>query len=137
MDGQNLAYALVQVVHNAGAVTVAGAAAFAHWPQCRAAEIRVRLAWVVAAGWAVQAISGAGFGAISYAYYGEFPDLHGIAIAALVTKMSCAVAGFLFAIFYARARSAWLEARQTQAWVLLFGLAATALVAAAFLRWFS
>jgi hypothetical protein len=137
MDGQNLSYALVQVVHNVGAVSVAGAAAFARLPMCRTSDAHVLLARVVVAGWIAQALSGAGFGAISYAYYGQFPDLHGIAVAALVIKMLCALAGFAMAASYLRRHANWTPAGCRRAWDALLGLAATALVAAAFLRWFS
>jgi hypothetical protein len=92
---------------------------------------------VVLTGWAAQAISGAAFGAVSYAYYGQFPDLHGIAVAALVTKMACAFAGFALAATYLRRHAAWTARRCRRAWNALLGLAATALIAAAFLRWFS
>jgi hypothetical protein len=137
MDGQNLSYALVQVVHNVGAVSVVGGAAFARWPMRQCTDVQVRLARLVMAGWAAQAISGAAFGSVSYAYYGQFPDLHGIAVAALVTKMACAASGFVVAASYLKRQGAWTLLDRWRAWNVLLGLAATALVAAAFLRWFS
>src|SRR4030067_857263 len=70
-------------------------------------EIRYKLAWVMLLGWAVQAASGAGFGAVSFLYYGELPDIHGIAIAALVIKIACAAGGFLLAAVYVRAAARW------------------------------
>ena len=137
MDLQNLAYALTQVAHNFGAVAVAGGAVFARWPARQARDTRRRLAWLVLAGWALQAASGAGFGAVSYAYYGRFPDIHGIAVAALLTKMACAAAGLVLGAAYLKLESGWPEARRDAAWTGLAALAAAALAAAAFLRWFS
>lgn len=137
MDPQNLAYALTQVAHNFGAAAVAGGAVFARWPARQARETRRRLARLVLAGWALQAASGAGFGAVSYAYYGQFPDIHGIAVAALLTKIACAAAGLVLAAVYLKLESGWPEARRDAVWTGLAALAATALTAAAFLRWFS
>ena len=133
MDLQNLAYAAAQVVHNFGAVTVVGGAACAlAW---RDTTVQRRLAWMVLAGWAIQATSGATFGAISYYYYGKFPDIHGIAVAALSVKLVCAALGFSLAVWQlfiyppaASSRNAWLG---------VFILGALALSSAAVLRWFS
>lgn len=137
VDVQNLAYALTQVVHNFGAATVVGAAVFARWPQPLSPEIRRVLAWLVLTGWMAQAASGAGFGAISIAFYGRPPDIHGIAVAALLVKVGCAIAGFLLAAVYLRFSARWTDDGRDAAWNGLIALAATALTAAAFLRWFS
>lgn len=137
MDPQNLAYALIQLAHNFGAVAVTGGAVAGWVTQRRAPGQATRLVWLVLAGWALQAASGAGFGLTSLAYYGQFPDLHGIAVAALVIKLSCATAGLLLAILLLRFSGAWSAARRQHAWSGLVGLAATALSAAAFLRWFA
>ena len=126
MDPQNLAYALIQLVHNFGAVAVVGGAVAAHW-----------LAWLVLGGWLAQAASGAGFGAISYLFYGQFPDIHAIARAALLLKMACATGGILLAAGYLRRGADWLPARRDTVWTLLLALAVTALASAAFLRWFA
>jgi hypothetical protein len=133
MDWQNLAYAATQIVHNFGAVAVVGGAACAlAW---REAAVQRRLAWIVLIGWATQAASGATFGAISFYHYGKFPDIHGIAVVALVVKMACAALGFTLA--------AWLlfahppAATSRHAWLALCGLGALALSSAAVLRWFS
>lgn len=137
MDMQNLAYATVQIVHNFGAVAVVGSAACALWPGPWQIRMRKQLAWVMSAGWAAQAVSGSAFGGISWLYYGQFPDIHGIAIAALVIKIMCAAAGFILAAAYLRSGIAWSERAQQAAWRVLAALAAIALTAAAFLRWFS
>lgn len=136
MDPQNLAYALVQLAHNFGAVAVTGGAVAGWLIQRRDTPPRA-LVWLVLAGWTLQAASGAGFGLISLAYYGQFPDLHGIAVAALVIKLSCATAGMLLGMLLLKFSDAWSAARHRHAWSGLVGLAATALSAAAFLRWFA
>src|SRR5690606_28764680 len=101
MSAENLAYALVQVIHNFGAAAVVGGAVFAVWPVGQAHGVRRVLGWLVLLAWAAQAISGALFAAVSFHYYGQFPDLHGIAIVALLVKIGCALAGVALA-------AAWL-----------------------------
>lgn len=132
-DIQNLAYAVTQIVHNFGAVTVVGGAACAlAW---RDAEAQRKLAWIVMTGWMIQAVSGATFGAISFAYYGKFPDIHGIAVAALVLKVICAVFGFSLAAWQVFFHPA--ETFRRNSWLVLCGLGVVALSSAAVLRWFS
>lgn len=133
---ENLVYALVQVVHNIGAVMIVGGGAAAVWIASEGAMKR-RFVIAIAIGWAVQAISGAAFGATSYYYYGQFPDIHGIAVAALVIKMVSAVTGFALAVIYLRWAMEWEDYQRYVARHTLFGLGLLALTAAAFLRWFS
>ncbi len=137
MDLQNLAYALTQVVHNFGAVAVVGGIVFARWPQATTPVARRRFAWVILVGWLLQGASGAGFGAISFAYYGQFPDIHGIALVALFLKMACAAGGLVLSAVFLRYQRAESEQRQHAIWTGLMFLAVTALTSAAFLRWFS
>jgi hypothetical protein len=133
LDTQNLAYALTQIAHNFGAVTVVGGAVTALvW---REAEVQRRLAWMVLAGWLVQAVSGATFGAISYYYYAKFPDIHGIAVAALKVKIVCASFGFFLAAWQLVAKPSEMSRRY--AWLALCCLGVLALSSAAILRWFS
>lgn len=133
---EDLSYALIQVAHNFGAVAVVGGSAAALW-FVTDDVLRRRLAWLAAIGWAVQGASGASFGATSYYYYGEFPDIHGLALAALLIKMACAAAGFVLAVLYIRSARDWTEQRRRTVWHSIFGLGVVALTAAAFLRWFS
>lgn len=95
MDLQNLSYAAIQVVHNFGAVAVAvavvGSAACALWLEQQFSGMR-KLAWLMMAGWAAQAASGGAFGFVSWLYYGRFPDIHGIAVAALAATALTAAA---------------------------------------------
>lgn len=136
MDAQNLGYALTQVVHNFGAAAVVGGALAALWPSPRP-EFERLLCWLVYLGWLAQIASGSAFGAISYYYYGHFPDIAGIAVAALAIKVGCAVTGISLAVWFLLGASSWREGRRKAVWHALAGLGATALTAAAFLRWFS
>ena len=132
-DIQNLGYAVTQIVHNFGAVAIVGGSACAlAW---REAVAQRKLAWVVLVGWIMQAASGTTFGAISFAYYGKFPDIHGAAIVALTVKVTCAVIGFTLTARQLFAQIS--EQSRRHAWIAIFSLGALALSSAAILRWFS
>ncbi len=135
--GENLAYALVQVIHNFGAAAVVGGAVLACWPVPAGRQAGRRLAGLVCLAWALQAASGAGFGAVSYYHYGRFPDIHGIAVAALAVKMLCAAAGFALSAAYLYRGAQLSAAGRERIWRWLAALGVVALTAAAFLRWFS
>lgn len=137
MDLQSLAYALTQVLHNFGAVAVLGGAVTARWLLYQKQELVKPIVWAVLLGWLIQGLSGAGFGAISYAYYGRFPDIAGVAVAALLIKMSCAVSGVVLAGGYLRYGACLSQGRVELLWNGLVALGVTALTSAAFLRWFS
>lgn len=134
---QNLAYALIQVIHNFGAVTVVGTAASAMWMVRSNAAVQHRLALLTAAAWAVQAASGVLFGVSTFYYEGHLPDIHGIAVDALLIKIVCAAIGFVLAVAYVKWNSGWTVTKQVFAWRALLTLGAIALTSAAFLRWFS
>lgn len=134
---QDFLYACTQMAHNFGAVAVTAGAIFALWPARQSPAVLRQLAWLVLIGWALQAISGATLGAISYAFQGRLPDIHGIASAALFLKMACAVSGFFLAAIYLRFAAGWSTQGVNAAWSCLAALAVIALSAAAFLRWFS
>ena len=133
---ENLAYSGVQLAHNFGAVAVVGSSAAATWLVSDSSSQR-RLARLMALGWVIQGLTGAGFGATSYYFYGKFPDIKAIAIAALLIKIACAVAGFILVLRYLAKSSAWDETVRHERWRILFWVAATPLAAAAVLRWFS
>ena len=133
---QDLSYAITQVAHNFGAACVVGAAAYALIIDATPAKLR-KCAWLAASGWAVQALSGTAFGAISYYFYAKFPDIHGIAIAALCIKLLCVVVSAALLLWYLTREASWEDARRLAVWRALGALGATALTAAAFLRWFS
>ena len=134
MDLQNLSYALVQLAHNFGAVAIVGIAWFGwrHTPHAPG-----RLAGWLALAWAVQIVSGVGFGAASLYYYGQLPDIHGIAIGALAIKVVAALVGLVLALIYIGRSSAIAANTPTRSWQIQVALGITALSAAAFLRWFS
>jgi hypothetical protein len=136
VDAHDLAYTLNQVVHNFGAVAANAGAAGALWGAQSGASRR-RLARLALCAWVVQAASGATFGLISYATFGQLPDIHGIAVAALVLKIACAAFGFGLCALYLAREGGWTDAHRQRAWVALLALAATALSAAALLRWAS
>lgn len=138
MLAENLSYALVQVVHNFGAAAVVGV------PLIALASARAtsgdggrRLLWFVLLAWATQALSGAAFGTVSYAFYGKLPDISRVATIALGIKLGCAMLGFGLAAMTLRAEMGLEPATHRRRWVTLFVIGALALSAAAFLRWFS
>ncbi len=134
---QNLFYALIQVIHNIGAVAVVGTAASALWLAHGQATTRHRLAMLMALAWAVQIVSGMLFGATTYYFDKSLPDIHGIAVVALLVKIACAVVGVALAVSYRKLGSGWAKSKQDFAWRGLLSLGVVALAAAAFLRWFS
>lgn len=136
MGSENLAYALVQVVHNFGAAGVLGGALFALWPTSRL-EYGRTFAWLILFAWAVQIGSGTLFGVISLYYYGATPDLSRVAVTALAVKVAAAASGFALAAAYLMRARTWSRAAAKRAFQGLAGLAAVALTAAAFLRWFA
>lgn len=77
------------------------------------------------------------FGLTSFYYYGETPDLSSIAMAALAIKVTAAVSGFLLAASYLIRGREWDLVCVRRIIMSLAALAAIALTAAAFLRWFS
>ena len=135
MDLQNLAYALTQVAHNFGAVTVVAVPLYV---VCAGRPVRERrVLWLVLSGWVLQLASGALFGLVSVHFYGQLPDIHGIAVAALSVKVLCAIAAVVLVAVLLRWRAARADHRVTVIWRVLAALGMTALTAAAFLRWFS
>lgn len=133
-DAQNLAYSVVQVAHNFGAVAVVGGSfAVMRAPP----EVRRNLAWIVFAGWITQTVSGPAFGLTTYYFEGQLPDIGGIAIAALTIKIVCVAVGFLLVAAYLLPCPACRERIGDWVWPASAALAATALTAAAFLRWFA
>ena len=74
------------------------------------------------------------FGAVSGQFYGQFPDIHGIAIGALVLKVLCALVALVLIALSLYARPLHDGRRSTVTWRLLATLRAPALPGAAFLR---
>jgi hypothetical protein len=137
-ESQNLSYAIIQAVHNLGAVaTVGGSLLAASLRRLRDDVTRKRLAKLVLSGWLIQAASGASFGMISYYYEHQLPDISGIARYALGIKMLCATLGILLLGTYLQQDEFWSEHRKSHAWLIAAGLALTAICSAAVLRWFA
>ncbi|MHB1174699.1 MAG: hypothetical protein ACYCZJ_06220 [Sulfuriferula sp.] len=136
MGSENLAYALIQVLHNFGATVIVGGAIFALWPVPRLEYART-YAWLILIAWGAQILSGGLFGLTSLYYYGETPDLSSVAIAALAVKVTAAISGFLLAAFYLSRGKGWDRGSVMRTFRSLAALGAVALTAAAFLRWFS
>lgn len=134
-NAQNLAYAVVQVLHNFGAVATVGGSLAA--TRIKDADVRKNLTWLVLAGWGIQAVSGASFGLVSFLYYHKFPDIAGIAVAALMVKIVCAALGFMLVAAYLLWGTNWPDKKRGRVWFSSAILAVIALSAAAFLRWFS
>jgi hypothetical protein len=129
-----LVYALVQAVHNLGAVAVVASPAVALGSRGEGSQRR--LAWVLLAAWGLQAASGAGFAAASYGLKGALPEIAGVALAALVIKVAATAAGFTLGAALLRARRLAGGKPRAVAWGLALGLAVAALLAAAPLRWY-
>ena len=142
-------YACVQLVHNIGAAAVVGSPAVAWWlvranqvpagllgrPGATALVLR-RLAWFTMLAWSIQVASGVGFGATTYYLRHELPELTGVGLSALGIKVACALVSIILAIYYLRSTSRWPAQRLTRVWQCLFVLGLTALISAAFLRWY-
>lgn len=138
MDLQNYFYTFVQFFHNFGAVAVVASAVLSCFqPFCHSFPLLRKLAWVLLIGWVIQGVSGAGFGAVSYYYHRRFPDIHGIALGALLLKMFCTALGVLLAGLYLRREAHWSERIKKLSWRGMLLMASVSLSAAAFLRWFS
>jgi hypothetical protein len=133
-NAQNLAYSAVQVMHNFGAVAAVGGSFAA---MLSPPEARRKLAWLAFAGWTTQAVSGPTFGMVTYYFDRHFPDIGGIAMTALTIKVACVAIGFLLTAAYLLPCPACRERIGNWVWPASTALAATALTAAAFLRWFA
>ena len=134
---QNFLYALIQTLHNLGAATVVGATAAALWLVRGELAAQRRLAILLSIAWAIQAMSGALFGITTYTFGKQLPDIHGVAIVALIIKAACAIAGFILAAITAKWQADWPSSRRLLSWYASLLLGVTALSSAAFLRWFS
>lgn len=138
MDHQNTFYTIVQVIHNFGAVAVASSALFSLIkPYNDSLVLQKKLAWITLIGWGIQGISGASFGAVSFYYHGQFPDIHAIALAALIIKMICTAIGFFLALAFIYRATKWKERSRNLLWKITIALFTISLSAAGILRWFS
>ncbi|HUB65154.1 MAG TPA: hypothetical protein VL996_12075 [Methylocella sp.] len=134
MEAENILYSGVQIAHNFGAAAVTGLPVAALWFKPAAPVLR-KMAWLTLLAWLVQALSGVGFGTVSYFQEGELPQIHHLALAALCVKIACAGLAVTLLTFYFMRRIT--VARGDAVWRSLAVLGVTALTCAAVLRWFS
>ena len=133
---ENFIYTLVQLVHNFGAVAVAGSPVVALW-FVRENKIALhKLTWLMALGWVAQGVSGIGFAVTSYTLKGALPEVEGIALTALALKVGCTLIGVVLAGLYLMTGSRWSAVNQLRMWKLMVIMTLSALTAAAVLRWY-
>jgi hypothetical protein len=116
---------------------VIGFTAYGLWPARKEPAARRRIFISIGVAWLVQATSGAAFGITSLYFYGKFPDIHGIAVIALIIKMVCVATGLLISVVIVKRGFGAGREKFTTPLAGQFALGAVALSAAAFLRWFS
>jgi hypothetical protein len=131
-----LVYALVQAVHNLGAVAVVASPAGALAFRAQGPAIERRLAWTLLLAWGLQALSGAGFALASYGLKGQLPEVTGVALGALVVKLAATAGGCAIAAALLWLRPLAAPRSRAVAWGVCLGLALAALTAASPLRWY-
>ena len=131
-----LVYALVQAVHNLGAVAVVASPAGALAFRANGKVVERRLAWTLLLAWGLQALSGAGFALASYGLKGQLPEVTGVALGALVVKVAATAGGFALAAALLWLRPLAAPRSRAAAWGVCLGLALAALTAASPLRWY-
>ena len=134
MQLENLLYAGAQVAHNFGAAAVVGLPIAALWFKPEAPTLRKVVSLTLLA-WLTQIASGAGFGSVSYFVVGALPEIHNLAIAALIIKIVCAMLATFLVSLQLLERAKMFSDRTILA--SLAALGSTALACAAVLRWFS
>jgi hypothetical protein len=132
---ENVLYTLVQIVHNFGAVAVVGSPAVGWWLE-RKNIVTYRLALLALLGFFVQGATGIGFAIISQSLKGALPEVTGIALAALLIKVSSTAIGFTLTVVLWRKGSQWRTRGRMLAWQMMLLFSTAALMAAAFLRWY-
>lgn len=137
METINFVYAIMQIAHNFGASIVIGGSFFSYWYKPLPSPTRKKLAWAVMIGWLIQGLSGAGFGVTSYVFHGHLPEIHGVAKISLFIKILCTMIGLVLSMSVIFKRETWGEKYRNLIWGSMLTAAATALFAAAVLRWFS
>lgn len=134
MQIENILYAISQLIHNFGAVAVTALPLIALKFRLSGSQLRITYK-LIGLAWVMQSASGAGFGLVSYYVVGSLPELHHIALSALVVKITCA----LISIVLVSCKLAGIlnQIKDKSLLVGLSGLGITALSSAAILRWFS
>jgi hypothetical protein len=132
---QNLLYALIQSIHNIGAVVIVGVGAYGLF--LAPDRYKTTLAVIQSITWSLQGLSGGIFGLTTLYFYHQLPDIHGVAIWALMVKIVCVILGCCIATSYALWNEYFSSKVKKLCWILMFSLGNIALSSAAFLRWFS
>ena len=132
---ENLIYTWIQIAHNFGAVAVVGSPAVGWWLE-RKKIVANRLALLALLGWFVQGATGIGFAITSYSLKGAVPEVTGIALGALLVKVSATVIGFLAAAILWKKSPQWFVRRKMLVWQIMFAFSIAALMGAAVLRWY-
>ena len=132
---ENLIYTWIQIAHNFGAVAVVGSPAVGWWLERKNIAAN-RLALLALIGWFVQAATGIGFAITSYSLKGALPEVTGIALGALLIKVSATAIGFLAAAILWKKGPQWLVRRKILLWQIMFAFSIAALMGAAYLRWY-
>ena len=135
--GTLLEYALIQVLHNFGALLVVGVSGYGFRVALLRQSPSRTLALFVLSAWLMQGLTGATFGWVTYRSDHRFPDIHGIAVIALMIKVSCVCGGAGLMATCLGWGGSWSDSRRMMVWAGSTGLACLALTAAEFLRWFS
>ncbi|KXW57434.1 hypothetical protein [Ferrovum myxofaciens] len=135
--GTLLEYALIQVLHNFGALLVVGLSGYGFRVALLRHSPSQTFALFVLLAWLAQGLTGATFGWVTYRSDHRLPDIHGIAMIALMIKVSCVCGGAGLMTSCLGWGGAWSSSRRMLVWAGSTGLACLALTAAAFLRWFS
>jgi hypothetical protein len=134
----SLVYALIQVIHNIGAVAIVGLSIYGLWTSRQAVELQRRVLILIGTAWLIQALSGPAFGIATYSFYGNWPDIHAIAIGALIIKIICLLLGlFLVVMLVVKRDRGNRHAIPVAVFAGQSALGIIALSAAAFLRWYS
>lgn len=132
----DLIYALIQAVHNLGAVAVVGLPAAALARQRLGAPPSRILTVTLALGWIVLAASGVGFGLASLGLKGQLPEIEGVARWALAIKLGGALAGLSLSGWAALGFARLSVAAHARVVRCSLVAAAAPLAAAAALRWY-
>ena len=130
MNTEHLAYSLIQIIHNFGAVFAFGIPFF--WLLYKPVNIRQPLMIaIVAIVWAMQGITGGLFLLASIWLYGALPEFTYLGITLIITKSTLAAVTtiYCFWIIYLR------KGDGSANWLFLTILATIAIVISGILRW--
>lgn len=133
---ENLTYSVIQAFHNVGAIGVVAAPTVIYLLLGNSdAIVKTNYIAIALASWLIQVLSGIGFGVTSFSFYGQIPDIDGVALVALVVKVICAMLSMGLYLYLLLPKSQGLRAHKS-VWRILVVASVLPLVSAAFLRWY-